>query len=74
MATKEELEAVVRQIVAEEHDKTRTWTRDELTRQTASLTTEFRGRLTEELHKTRQWIREELRRSVQALTHEIRRR
>ena len=44
MATKAELEAIVRKVVAEEHGKTRTWIREELKRVVTALVAEIRGR------------------------------
>jgi hypothetical protein len=44
VASKEELEAIVRKIVAEELHRTRQWVREELRRTTQSLTNEIRGR------------------------------
>ena len=42
MATKAELEAIVRKVVAEEHGKTRTWIKEELIRVTRALVAEIR--------------------------------
>lgn len=42
MATLQELEQVVRKVVADEHAKSRSWIRDELTRNTRVLTREIR--------------------------------
>jgi len=44
MATAEELEAIVRKVVAEENGKTRTWIREELVRVVKSLVAEIRKR------------------------------
>jgi len=44
MATAQELEAIVRKVVAEENGKTRTWIREELVRVVKSLVAEIRKR------------------------------
>jgi hypothetical protein len=44
MATAQELEAIVRKVVAEENSKTRTWIREELVRVVKSLVAEIRKR------------------------------
>jgi hypothetical protein len=44
MATKAELKEVVREVVREEHGKTRKWIKEELSRVTSGLTAEIRAR------------------------------
>lgn len=72
MATKEELEEIVRRVVSEEHAASRSWIRDELKRSVQALTSEVRARVAGEHVGTRTWIREELKRTTIALTREIR--
>lgn len=64
MATKAELQ----QVVDAEGHETRTWTREELARNTQALAKEIR----EQTNLQNQWIREELSRQTQALTKELR--